>query len=159
MRRLVNSALAGVRDRRLRLSCGLWGPPRHQEARGDEAHSDPQARVRAGRPWLEVLPALGVALNLLSGGAAYGLLVLVFQHGIGASLLGFQKVDTLEAWLPLFLFSVLFGLSMDYQVFLLSRIQERYGHSGDHGGRRLLPGAPVQEPPAGLGGSAAPLPC
>jgi uncharacterized membrane protein YdfJ with MMPL/SSD domain len=79
-----------------------------------------------------VLPALGVALNLLSVGAAYGLLVLVFQHGIGADLFGFQQVDTLESWLPLFLFSVLFGLSMDYQVFLLSRIQERYGQTGDN---------------------------
>src|SRR6266545_4048235 len=79
-----------------------------------------------------VLPALGVVLNLLSVGAAYGLLILVFQHGIGASLFGFQQVDTIEAWLPLFLFSVLFGLSMDYQVFLLSRIHERYGHSGDN---------------------------
>jgi putative drug exporter of the RND superfamily len=79
-----------------------------------------------------VLPALGVALNLLSVGAAYGLLVLVFQHGIGASLFGFQQVDTIESWLPLFLFSVLFGLSMDYQVFLLSRIQERYGQTGDN---------------------------
>jgi RND superfamily putative drug exporter len=78
-----------------------------------------------------VLPLLGVALNLLSVGAAYGLLVLVFQHGIGAGLLGFQQVDTIQAWLPLFLFSVLFGLSMDYQVFLLSRIQERYGRTGD----------------------------
>jgi RND superfamily putative drug exporter len=79
-----------------------------------------------------VLPALGVALNLLSVGAAYGLLMLVFQHGIGADLFGFQQVDTIEAWLPLFLFSVLFGLSMDYQVFLLSRIHERYGHTGDN---------------------------
>jgi uncharacterized membrane protein YdfJ with MMPL/SSD domain len=79
-----------------------------------------------------VLPALGVALNLLSVAAAYGLLVLVFQHGIGAELFGFQQVDTIESWLPLFLFSVLFGLSMDYQVFLLSRIQERYGQTGDN---------------------------
>jgi putative drug exporter of the RND superfamily len=79
-----------------------------------------------------VLPALGVALNLLSAGAAYGLLVWVFQHGHGAGLLGFQRVETIEAWLPLFLFSVLFGLSMDYQVFLLSRIQERYGHTRDN---------------------------
>ncbi len=79
-----------------------------------------------------VLPLLGVALNLLSVGAAYGLLVLVFQHGIGAGLLGFQQVDTIEPWLPLVLFSVLFGLSMDYQVFLLSRIHERYGHTGDN---------------------------
>jgi uncharacterized membrane protein YdfJ with MMPL/SSD domain len=67
-----------------------------------------------------------IFLNLLSVGAAYGLLVLVFQEGVGADLLGFQQVDAIEAWVPLFLFSVLFGLSMDYQVFLLSRIRERY---------------------------------
>jgi uncharacterized membrane protein YdfJ with MMPL/SSD domain len=73
-----------------------------------------------------VIALTAIALNLLSVGAAYGLLVLVFQHGIGASILGFQTVDTVEAWVPLFLFSVLFGLSMDYQVFLLSRIRERF---------------------------------
>jgi uncharacterized membrane protein YdfJ with MMPL/SSD domain len=78
-----------------------------------------------------VIAGTAVLLNLLSVGAAYGLLVLVFQHGIGASLLGFSHVDTIEAWVPLFLFSVLFGLSMDYQVFLLSRIRERYDESGD----------------------------
>jgi putative drug exporter of the RND superfamily len=72
-----------------------------------------------------------IALNLLSVGAAYGLLVLVFQHGVGADLLGFQQIDTIEAWVPLFLFSVLFGLSMDYQVFLLSRIRERYDQTRD----------------------------
>ena len=73
-----------------------------------------------------VLSVTAVILNLLSVGAAYGLLVLVFQDGIGASLLGFQQVDRIEAWVPLFLFSVLFALSMDYHVFLLSRIRERY---------------------------------
>jgi putative drug exporter of the RND superfamily len=73
-----------------------------------------------------VIALTAIALNLLSVGAAYGLLVLVFQHGIGAGFLGFQTVDVVEAWVPLFLFSVLFGLSMDYQVFLLSRIRERY---------------------------------
>jgi uncharacterized membrane protein YdfJ with MMPL/SSD domain len=78
-----------------------------------------------------VVAATAVALNLLSVGAAYGLLVLVFQHGVGAGLLGFTQADTIEAWVPLFLFSVLFGLSMDYQVFLLSRIRERYLESGD----------------------------
>jgi uncharacterized membrane protein YdfJ with MMPL/SSD domain len=78
-----------------------------------------------------VVGATAVVLNLLSVGAAYGLLVTVFQYGIGAELLGFQQADTIEAWVPLFLFSVLFGLSMDYQVFLLSRIKERYDESGD----------------------------
>jgi uncharacterized membrane protein YdfJ with MMPL/SSD domain len=78
-----------------------------------------------------VVAGTAVALNLLSVGAAYGLLVLVFQEGVGADLLGFQQVDTIEAWVPLFLFSVLFGLSMDYQVFLLSRIRERYDETRD----------------------------
>ena len=76
-----------------------------------------------------VLSATAVALNLLSVGAAYGLLVLVFQHGIGADLLGLQQVENVEAWVPIFLFSVLFALSMDYHVFLLSRIRERYAQS------------------------------
>jgi RND superfamily putative drug exporter len=78
-----------------------------------------------------VVAGTAVLLNLLSVGAAYGLLVAVFQHGWGAELLGFQQSDTIEAWVPLFLFSVLFGLSMDYQVFLLSRIRERYDVTGD----------------------------
>jgi RND superfamily putative drug exporter len=78
-----------------------------------------------------VVPAVAIGLNLLSVGAAYGLLVLVFQHGWGADLLGLQQVDAVEAWVPLFLFAVLFGLSMDYQVFLLSRIHERYAQTGD----------------------------
>ena len=73
-----------------------------------------------------VVPAQIFVMNLLSVGAAYGLIVLVSQKGFGADILGFQQVDTVEAWLPLFLFSVLFGLSMDYHVFLLSRIRERY---------------------------------
>jgi putative drug exporter of the RND superfamily len=78
-----------------------------------------------------VVAGTAVVLNLLSVGAAYGLLVLVFQEGVGADLLGFQTTDTIEAWVPLFLFSVLFGLSMDYQVFLLSRIRERFDQCGD----------------------------
>jgi uncharacterized membrane protein YdfJ with MMPL/SSD domain len=77
-----------------------------------------------------VVAATSMALNLLSVGAAYGLVVLVFLHGIGSGLFGFQRVDAIDAWVPLFLFSVLFGLSMDYQVFLLSRIKERYDMSG-----------------------------
>lgn len=78
-----------------------------------------------------VISITAIALNLLSVGAAYGLLVLVFQHGVGAEVLGFQTVDTIEAWVPLFLFSILFGLSMDYQVFLLSRIRERFDQGAD----------------------------
>jgi uncharacterized membrane protein YdfJ with MMPL/SSD domain len=78
-----------------------------------------------------VVPAKAIVLNLLSVGAAYGLIVLVFQKGVGNELFGFPQVDAIEAWLPLFLFSVLFGLSMDYHVFLLSRIRERYTQTGD----------------------------
>jgi RND superfamily putative drug exporter len=78
-----------------------------------------------------VVPLLAIAMNLLSVGAAYGILTLVSQKGVGAGLLGFQQVSTIEAWIPLFLFSVLFGLSMDYHVFLLSRIRERYAATGD----------------------------
>ena len=77
-----------------------------------------------------VVAATSIALNLLSVGAAYGLVILVFLHGWGNGLLGFQRVHAIEAWVPLFLFSVLFGLSMDYQVFLLSRIKERYDRTG-----------------------------
>jgi RND superfamily putative drug exporter len=79
-----------------------------------------------------VIPVKAILLNLLSVGAAYGLLVLVFQKGVGAGLLGFTQVDAIEAWVPLFLFSVLFGLSMDYHVFLLSRIREHYTRTGDN---------------------------
>jgi uncharacterized membrane protein YdfJ with MMPL/SSD domain len=78
-----------------------------------------------------VVAATAIVLNLLSFGAAFGLMIAVFQHGIGAGLFGFQQVESIEAWVPLFLFAVLFGLSMDYQVFLLSRIRERYARSGD----------------------------
>jgi RND superfamily putative drug exporter len=79
-----------------------------------------------------VVPATAIAMNLLSVGAAYGLLVLVFQEGVGNELLGLREAETIDAWVPLFLFAVLFGLSMDYQVFLLSRIRERYSQTGDN---------------------------
>ena len=73
-----------------------------------------------------VIALTAVALNLLSVAAAYGLLVIVFQHGVGASLLGFHATGAIVSWLPLFLFVVLFGLSMDYHVFILSRIREAH---------------------------------
>ncbi|HWO70219.1 MAG TPA: MMPL family transporter [Actinomycetota bacterium] len=84
-----------------------------------------------------VVPVKAIAMNLLSVGAAYGALTLVFQEGVGIGVfdaLGFrfQRVEAIEAWLPLFLFSVLFGLSMDYHVFLLSRIREEYDRTGDN---------------------------
>ena len=77
-----------------------------------------------------VIALVSVLLNLLSVGAAYGLLTLVFLDGHGAGFFGFQHTHVIDAWVPLFLFSVLFGLSMDYQVFLMSRIKERYDASG-----------------------------
>jgi RND superfamily putative drug exporter len=85
-----------------------------------------------------VVPAKAIVMNLLSVGAAYGLIVLIFQkggpsfaHSI-ANALNFIQVDAIEAWLPLFLFSILFGLSMDYQVFLLTRIREEYDKTKDN---------------------------
>jgi RND superfamily putative drug exporter len=81
-----------------------------------------------------VVAATAIVMNVLSVGAAYGLVVVVFQYGVAADLLGFQQVDSVEAWVPLFLFAVLFGLSMDYQVFLLSRIRERYAETHDAAG-------------------------
>jgi RND superfamily putative drug exporter len=77
-----------------------------------------------------VVSAKAILMNLLSVGAAYGLLVLVFQKGVGNEVLGFQQTPTIEAWIPIFLFCVLFGLSMDYHVFLLSRIREHYDLTG-----------------------------
>ncbi len=71
-----------------------------------------------------VVPAKAIVLNLLSVGASYGVLTLVFQDGHGESLLGFESMGGITAWLPLFLFVILFGLSMDYHVFIISRIRE-----------------------------------
>ena len=80
-----------------------------------------------------VIPIKAILLNLLSVGAAYGVLVAVFQWGWGVELLGMEASDAIEAWLPLFLFAILFGLSMDYHMLLLSRIKEAYsqGHSNE----------------------------
>jgi RND superfamily putative drug exporter len=77
-----------------------------------------------------VIPITAVILNLLSVAAAYGVIVAMFQWGWGQSLLGFTSVHAISSWLPLFLFVVLFGLSMDYHVFILSRIRERYDETG-----------------------------
>ncbi|WP_026412172.1 MMPL family transporter [Actinomadura oligospora] len=73
-----------------------------------------------------VIAATAIVLNLLSVGAAYGVMVAVFQHGWGASLVATQPVGALESWIPLFVFVVLFGLSMDYHVFVVSRVREAH---------------------------------
>ena len=79
-----------------------------------------------------VVPIKAIILNLLSVGATYGILVLVFQKDVLQGAFGFQQSPIVEAWIPLFLFSVLFGLSMDYHVFLLSRIRERFDQTQDN---------------------------
>jgi uncharacterized membrane protein YdfJ with MMPL/SSD domain len=71
-----------------------------------------------------VVPLKAIVLNLVSVGSAYGVMTLVFQHGHGENALGFTSVGGITPWIPLFLFVVLFGLSMDYHVFVLSRIRE-----------------------------------
>ena len=71
-----------------------------------------------------VIPIKAIALNLLSVGASYGVLTLVFQHGWFESVLGFESSGAVTSWLPMFLFVILFGLSMDYHVFVLTRIRE-----------------------------------
>ena len=98
-----------------------------------------------------VVPIKAIVLNLLSVGAAYGILVAVFQNSWAEDLLGFESDGAIESWLPIFLFVVLFGLSMDYHVFIVSRIRELWdrgmptrtaverGHHGD-GRRRHLRG-------------------
>jgi RND superfamily putative drug exporter len=77
-----------------------------------------------------VLPLKAVLLNLLSVGATYGLLVITFRWGAG-TLIGLPQFNQIEAWIPIFLFAMLFGLSMDYEVFLLSRMREVYDETGD----------------------------
>lgn len=79
-----------------------------------------------------LLPLKAIFMNLLSVGAAFGLLVLVFQDGRGSGLLGFTPPGGIIPFVPVILFSVLFGLSMDYEVFLLSRIKEDYDATGDN---------------------------
>jgi putative drug exporter of the RND superfamily len=79
-----------------------------------------------------LVPLKAVIMNLLSIGAAYGVVVAVFQWGWGASLIGVGREAPVEAWAPVFIFAVVFGLSMDYEVFLLSRIREEYDRTGDN---------------------------
>lgn len=79
-----------------------------------------------------LVPLKAVIMNLLSIGAAYGVLVAVFQWGWGMSLIGVGKAGPIESWAPMMLFAIVFGLSMDYEVFLLSRVKEEYDRTGDN---------------------------
>jgi RND superfamily putative drug exporter len=86
--------------------------------------------MRAFRSLL--LPLKAVILNLLSVAAAYGLLVVVFKWGVGNSVLGLYEFSQIEAWIPIFLFAMLFGLSMDYEVFLVTRMREAWDETHDN---------------------------
>ena len=79
-----------------------------------------------------LVPLKAVAMNLLSVGAAYGVLVMVFQWGWGGELIGVESTVPILSFIPLFMFAILFGLSMDYEVFLLSRVREEYVRTGDN---------------------------
>ncbi|MFF5358193.1 MMPL family transporter [Streptomyces scabiei] len=80
-----------------------------------------------------LVPLKAVLLNLLSIGAAYGIMVAVFQWGWGGALIGLEATVPIVSFIPMFLFAILFGLSMDYEVFLLSRVREEYLRTGDNG--------------------------
>jgi RND superfamily putative drug exporter len=79
-----------------------------------------------------LVPLKAVTMNLLSIGAAYGVIVAVFQWGWGAGILGVGEPGPVESWAPMMLFAIVFGLSMDYEVFLLSRMKEEYDRTGDN---------------------------
>jgi putative drug exporter of the RND superfamily len=79
-----------------------------------------------------LVPLKAAVMNLLSIGAAYGVLVMVFQWGWGESLIGLESTVPIVSFIPMFMFAVLFGLSMDYEVFLLSRVREEYAATGDN---------------------------
>lgn len=80
-----------------------------------------------------LVPLKAVLLNLLSIGASYGIMVAVFQWGWGGALIGLEATVPIVSFIPMFLFAILFGLSMDYEVFLLSRVREEYLRTGDNG--------------------------
>ena len=79
-----------------------------------------------------LVPLKAVIMNLLSIGAAYGVIVAIFQNGWLKNLVGIGKEGPIEAWVPMMLFAIVFGLSMDYEVFLLSRIKEEYDRDHDN---------------------------
>ena len=104
-----------------------------------------------------LVPLKAALLNLLSIGAAYGVLVMVFQWGWGMGLIGLESTVPIIPFIPMFMFAVLFGLSMDYEVFLLSRIREEYlrhrrqRHLGDPRHRQHGPGDHLGRPDHDLG--------
>ena len=115
-----------------------------------------------------LIAALGVVTNLLATGAAFGVARLIFQNGHGAGLLGFQSQGFLDAWGPVFFFAMIFAISMDYTVFLLSSAKEHYDRSGDpreasigglaHSGRVIFAAAAVMVAVFFTFGLSGPLP-
>src|SRR5690606_32257435 len=79
-----------------------------------------------------LVPVKAVVMNVLSIGAAFGVLIAVFQWGWGGELIGIGKPGPIEAWAPMMIFPIVFGLSMDYEVFLLSRVREEYDRTRDN---------------------------
>jgi RND superfamily putative drug exporter len=137
-----NSALATLRDHALPATLGKVPGISYAVAGLTAGNHDFDAQLAKTVPWVFAfvlglaflllmasfrsvyIPALSIGLNLLSVGAAYGLMVLIFQDGHLEGPLGFTAYGGITAWLPLFMFVLLFGLSMDYHVFILSRIRE-----------------------------------
>jgi uncharacterized membrane protein YdfJ with MMPL/SSD domain len=141
----AKDAVASLRDEVLPTTIGLLGDEVEYGVTGWTAGSvDFSALMRSKAPLVFgfvllfafilllltfrsiVIPIKAIVLNLLSVAAAYGVLVLVFQGGVGKDILGFQYEEGIVAFLPIFLFVILFGLSMDYHVFILSRVREGY---------------------------------
>ena len=137
-----NNALATLRDHALPATLGKVPGISYAVAGLTAGNHDFDAQLAKTVPWVFIfvlglaflllmasfrsvyIPALSIGLNLLSVGAAYGLMVLIFQDGHLEGPLGFTAYGGITAWLPLFMFVLLFGLSMDYHVFILSRIRE-----------------------------------
>jgi RND superfamily putative drug exporter len=157
-----NNALAALRDHALPAAFGKVPGISYAVAGLTAGNHDFDAQLGRTVPWVFVfvlglafvllmvsfrsvwIPALSIGLNVLSVGAAYGLMVLIFQDGHLQGPLGFTAYGGITPWLPLFMFVLLFGLSMDYHVFILSRIREL-----------RLSGAPVREAiTVGIGRSA-----
>jgi uncharacterized membrane protein YdfJ with MMPL/SSD domain len=139
-----NAALASLRDRIVPSTVGKIDGAEYAVTGITAASHDSNSKMKGALPYVfgfvlafafllllvsfrsVVIAAKAIVLNLLSVGAAYGVLVLVFQKGWGEGILGFKSNGGIASWLPLFMFVILFGLSMDYHVFILSRIREAY---------------------------------
>jgi uncharacterized membrane protein YdfJ with MMPL/SSD domain len=136
------AALSTLRTDVLPSTLGRLGNVRYAVAGETAGTHDFNQQMKARMPWVlafvlglafvlllatfrsVVIPLTAIVLNLLSVGAAYGLLVLIFQNDWAEGLLGFTSNHAITSWLPMFLFVILFGLSMDYHVFILSRVKE-----------------------------------